>query len=289
MLTQTLTRTLAAGLLAFSGLRNGHRWTSLAGLALAVLLFGLQPQPFPGPAEAAFLAGASLVVAGLLYFSVWAPLVSEAARSGAALSIPVALVAMAVLREHPRGTALAGSATVLAVMGLFAAAASWANAEAGWRRGLGWAGAVCLPVLEAWALATWVHSTPASAHHVTALAGAFAALLAWGPALGAEWSRTKRELAEEVKLGFLPEADAAVLRVPWRRMIEKRFGRPDERREYIRSALQLAVARGQQRRRSGETLRLHQLEILTFRTRLRRMVEAKSARLQPRGAEEDLV
>ncbi len=68
------------------------------------------------------------------------------------------------------------------------------------------------------------------------------------------------------------------MRLPWTRGFEKRFGRTDERREYVRSALLLAAARHQQRRRTGEAVRLRQLEVLTFRTRLRRTQDARAAR-----------
>ena len=60
--------------------------------------------------------------------------------------------------------------------------------------------------------------------------------------------------------------------------MDPRFGRADERREYVRAALLLAVARQQQRRRSGEAIRLRQLEVLSFRTRLRRALEVRAER-----------
>ena len=110
--------------------------------------------------------------------------------------------------------------------------------------------------------------------------GLAAAVLAWGPAILAESARVKAELAEEVRLGLLPPEDAEALRFPWTRRFEKRFGRKDERREYVRSALLLAAARHQQRHRTGEAERLRQLEVLTFRTRLRRTQDARSARFQ---------
>ena len=72
------------------------------------------------------------------------------------------------------------------------------------------------------------------------------------------------------------------LRLPWTRGFEKRFGRPDERREYVRSALLLAVARHQQRHRTGEAERLRQLEVLTFRTRLKRTQDARASRFDVR-------
>jgi len=46
----------------------------------------------------------------------------------------------------------------------------------------------------------------------------------------------------------------------------------------VRAALRLAVARNQQRRRSGEAIRLRQLEVLSFRTRMRRSLEVRAER-----------
>ena len=101
-----------------------------------------------------------------------------------------------------------------------------------------------------------------------------------------EWRRTARELAEEVALGLLPAEDAAVLAVPWKRAREARFGRADERREYVRSALLLAVVRRQQRRRTGEASRLRQLELLAFRTRVRRTLDARASRYSSASSDE---
>jgi hypothetical protein len=104
------------------------------------------------------------------------------------------------------------------------------------------------------------------------------ALVAWLPPFLLERRRVLRELSEEASLGILPVEDLAILGNPWRRSREARFGRADERDQYVRNALLLAVARQQQRRRSGEAIRLRQLEVLAFRTRVRRAVEGRSAR-----------
>jgi hypothetical protein len=105
-------------------------------------------------------------------------------------------------------------------------------------------------------------------------------VLVWLPAVLSERSRVDEELVEEVGIGLIPAEDARALRFPWTRGFEKRFGRPDERREYVRSALLLAVARHQQRRRTGEAERLRQVEVLTFRTRLKRTQDARAARFR---------
>ncbi|MGA7992232.1 MAG: hypothetical protein WCC53_12405, partial [Thermoanaerobaculia bacterium] len=119
------------------------------------------------------------------------------------------------------------------------------------------------------------------------VAGGLAALvLVWVPAILAESARVRIELTEEVEIGLLSAEDASALRLPWTRRFEKDFGRTDERREYVRSALLLAAARHQQRRRKGEAERLRQLEVMTFRTRLRRTQEARAARFRRPGSGE---
>ena len=152
-----------------------------------------------------------------------------------------------------------------------------AGGEAGWREGLARTLSVAAPAALAAGLAA-VHAIGGNGPAAAIGGGLAVALLAWGPAILAEQARIRIELAEEVGLGLLPEEDAQALRLPWTRGFEKRFGRPDERREYVRSALLLAAARHQQRHRSGEAVRLRQLEVLTFRTRLRRTQEARAAR-----------
>ncbi|MEO6324119.1 MAG: hypothetical protein ABIT01_07950, partial [Thermoanaerobaculia bacterium] len=145
--------------------------------------------------------------------------------------------------------------------------------------------AVVLPAGVACLLA-WLTTAPIGPRWLPGGCGVVVALLAWLPAGLAEWQRVRRELDEEVQLGLIPLEDAEVLRVPWRRRFEPRFGRLDERREYVRSALLLAVARQQQRRRTGEAERLRQLEVIAFRTRIRRTLEARSMRFQPGSSDE---
>jgi hypothetical protein len=103
--------------------------------------------------------------------------------------------------------------------------------------------------------------------HPAVLLGLAAALtvLAWLPLFYLESRRLKRELEEEAKLGLLPAEDVKILALPWKRSREKSYGRPDERQ--------------QQRRRQGEKARLRQLEVLTFRTRIRRVLEVRASRL----------
>jgi hypothetical protein len=168
----------------------------------------------------------------------------------------------------------------------FAAEATRASAEAGWREWIAWTSAAVSPVLLAAALAGFFSGVPRPLEPLAVAGMLVAAALVWVPAVLAERARVSRELVEEVTLGLVPEEDAVALRLPWTRGFEKRFGRPDERREYVRSALLLAVARHQQRHRTGEAERLRQLEVLTFRTRLRRTQEARASRFERRESGE---
>lgn len=241
----------------------------------------------PWPPPATVLAGALLAfaVAAALVFRTWPPIVFEAARRTLALALPVGAAALFLLRSHPAPAAFAGLMASLASVSLFGAEGARANAEAGWRRSAAWAGAVALPSALAALFFRWLGAAPAGdLRLVAAVAGALA-VLAWVPVMVAEWMRVRRELVEEVRLGLMPAEDAAVLALPWRRVREPRFGQRDERREYVRSALLLTVAHRQQRSRDGEAARLRQLEVLAFRTRLRRTLEARASRFAPGTAD----
>jgi hypothetical protein len=182
------------------------------------------------------------------------------------------------LRGEGLEGALLGASTVVAALSVYGAEGCRANTEAGWRRGVSWASAISLPGLVGGGLLALEGTLPASSRLAAAAVGALVALLAWIPPILLERRRVLRELSGEVRLGILPGEDLAVLVNPWRRWREPRFGRADERREYVRSALFLAVASQQQRRRTGEASRLRQLEVLAFRTRVRRVVEGRATR-----------
>lgn len=266
---------IAALALSLLGGTGGRRWLVASGLFLGVAAFGYLPARLPDPLSAAAALLVVAAVAAVVHGSTWPPIASHAALSGLALGLPVIFVAAAVLRvERPERVA-SGALIVTASLSFFAAEGSRANTDAGWRRGGLWAGAVALTAGSAGALTFAAGRLPARRFALLAFA---LALLAWVPALLSEWLRARRELLEEVKLGLLPEADVRSLAVPWRRLLEKRFGRADERHEYVTSALKLAVARQQQRRRTGEPLRLRQLELLAFRTRIRRTLDARANR-----------
>ena len=227
---------------------------------------------------------ALVLLAGLAAVSwrTWPPIASEAARRTALLALPLATGVLALFRTDPLPGRLAILAAWLAGLSLFGAEASRANAEAGWRRATTWAGAILVPPLLVFGLLRWLEAaSPRVGRSGGALAAvaAVAAVLAWVPVVVAEALRVRQGLEEEVRLGLMPSDDARVLTFPWKRLREPRFGRKDERREYVRSALLLAVAHRQQTRRAGQAARLRQLEILTFRTRLRRTLEAREGRL----------
>ena len=234
---------------------NGAKGAAVAGLAGAAAVFGVAPHPLPEPVT----LGAGLLVAVLLlaFFGVVAGL----AFRGAGLE-----------------GALLGASAVVAALSVYGAEGCRANTEAGWRRGVSWVSAIALPGLVGGGLVALGGTLPSHLRYVGPAAGALAGFLAWVPPVLLEHQRVLRELSEEVRLGILPGEDLVVLVNPWRRWREPRFGRADERREYVRSALLLAVARKQQRRRTGEANRLRQLEVLVFRTRVRRVVEGRVAR-----------
>jgi hypothetical protein len=178
---------------------------------------------------------------------------------------------------------LEGAGAALLLVSLFGVLATLANSEAGWRRGAYLSAALAVPSL-AGAAAVRLSDLLAPPRLVACLATA--GILSWlVPALF-ERQRTRRELLEEVGLGFLPESDAEVLHRPWARRADPRFGRRDERKDYVKAALLLAVARQQQRRRSGEAIRLRQLEVLSFRTRMRRSLEVREERARRLAAAE---
>jgi hypothetical protein len=274
---------LAALLLATRA--TGRASILASGVFSALALFGFHVRPLPSPLEAATLVLVLTLFHGLAFMTTWSPVVSEAAVSGALLAIPAGATVACVLRREPGWLIVSSVAAILAALSLFSAEASRANSEAGWRRGLMWPAAVFLPAGLA-AVLVWMATAAIGPRWLAGAVGLLAALLVWLPAVWAEWRRMGRELDEEVRLGLLPLADAEVLRVPWRRRFEPRFGRADERREYIRSAQLLAVARQQQRRRTGEAERLRQLEVLAFRTRIRRTLDARSARYHTGSSDE---
>lgn len=265
--------------LALVAARRGRhpRWAFLAGAAGAGAAFGPEPLRSLEPFAAGVALLAAAVLLALLVSATTSPLASEAARATGALAAGAAAATLLALREAGPEAALLGAGAVGAGLSVFGAEGCRANAEAGWRRGLAWAGAVVLPGLVAAGLLELGADVPPRLRPAGPFLALLVAVLAWLPAFLLERRRVQRELAEEASLGILPVEDLVILGNPWRRSREARFGRADERRQYVRSALLLAVARQQQRRRSGEAIRLRQLEVLAFRTRVRRAVEGRSA------------
>jgi hypothetical protein len=281
---ETVLRAAAAALaLPAAGRTSRGAGAVAAGALAAFAVFGTARAAFPGPAEAAALAGGLALVLALGAGREFPSITEEAARSAMLAACGAAAVALAAGRRLPGAGPYALAALAVAVVSAGAAESCRAGGEAGWREGLARALGVAGPsALGAGFAAAFASLGRAQAGW--AIVGALAvAVLAWAPAVLAESARVKAELTEEVRLGLLPEEDAVALRLPWTRRFEKGFGRVDERREYVRSALLLAAARHQQRYRRGEAERLRQLEVLTFRTRLKRTQDARAARF--RGAE----
>jgi len=282
--TEAGLRILAAAAAVMAGSRRERGVVAAAGALAGFAAFGLAPAAPPGAAAAGASVFVLLALIAASQVPRWSPVTGEAALAAALLGVPAAAVAALALRASGPLAALAGGAAVLAAVSIFLAAGCVAGAEPGWRRAAVWTGGAAVPVLLSALGAEGLRR--ADGHGAVLAASLLLALLAWVPVVFLESRRVTNELAEEVRIGLLPPEDAAALRWPWTRALEKRFGRPDERREYVRSALLLAVARQQQRRRTGEPERLRQLEVLTFRTRLRRTLEARAMRTSRSESEE---
>jgi MFS family permease len=283
MSAETPVRAVAAVLALLLAGRSSNRATAfVTGVLTGFAVFGARIAVLPAPAWAALLAACLVALVALGAARTWSPIVGDGLTAGALAAGGAACAAAVAGRQLPGWQAPALAAIVLFALSAFSAEATRASAEAGWREGAAWTGAVLAPPLLAAAFVGLFAGVPRRLEPLVVAATLAAGVLVWIPALLAERARVSRELTEEVTLGLLPEEDAVALRLPWTRGFEKRFGHPDERREYVRSALLLAVARHQQRHRSGEAERLRQLEVLTFRTRLRRTQEARAARFHVR-------
>ncbi len=281
----------AVAALVLSRATAGRAALFVTGVLSGFAVFGARTATMPSAFGAALLAAClvalvALGAAGASGPRAWPAITGEGMAAGALVAVGAA-TSSAVSARHLSGwQAPALVAITVAVVAAFAAEATRASAEAGWREAAAWTSAAALPVLLAAAFGG-LFAGVARAYEPLVVAGTLAtAALAWAPAILAERARVSRELVEEVTLGLLPEEDARALRLPWSRGFEKTFGRPDERREYVRSALLLAVARHQQRHRTGEAERLRQLEVLTFRTRLRRTQDARASRFDKRESGE---
>jgi hypothetical protein len=262
---------------------TGNRAAACAmGVFAGFAVFGSRVPSMPFAGGAALLATCLVALVALGAARAWPPITGDGVSAGALAAAGAACAAAVSGRHLPGWQGPALVAITLAAVSAFAAEATRASAEAGWREWIAWTSALFLPVLLAAGLAGLFSGVPRRFEPLVVAGTLALAVLVWAPAVLAERGRVSRELVEEVTLGLLPEEDAIALRLPWRRGFEKRFGRPDERREYVRSALLLAVARHQQRHRTGEAERLRQLEVLTFRTRLRRTQDARASRFDKR-------
>jgi hypothetical protein len=287
MTLEVALRTTAVVLALLFARGMGNRAAAFAtGVLAGFAVFGARAPSMPNAFGAALLAACLVALVAVGAARAW-PLITGDGLSAGALAATGAACAAAVSGRHlPGWQDPALVAIAFAVVSAFAAEATRASAEAGWRERIAWTSAAVLPVVLAAAFAGLFAGVPRRFEPLTVAEALVVAVLVWAPALLAERARVSRELVEEVTMGLLPEEDALALRLPWTRGFEKRFGRPDERREYVRSALLLAVARHQQRHRTGEAERLRQLEVLTFRTRLRRTQDARASRFETRESDD---
>jgi hypothetical protein len=285
--TEIVLRAGAAMVALLLARRTANRAASfVTGVLAGFAVFGLRIAGMPTANGTWILAAGLVALIATGAARTWPAITGDGMATGALVATGAALAAAVAGRHLPGLQAPALAAIVLAAVSGFAAEATRASAETGWREWIAWTCAALVPALLATALAGLFAGVPRRLEPLVVAAALAAAVLVWAPALLAERSRVSRELTEEVTLGLLPEEDAFALRLPWTRGFEKRFGRPDERREYVKSALLLAVARHQQRHRTGEAERLRQLEVLTFRTRLRRTQNARAARFHRRESGE---
>jgi len=283
MTAEVALRAMAVVLALLLARMTGNRVAAFAmGVLAGFAVFGSRVPSMPFAGGAALQAACLVALVALGAARAWPPITGDGVSAGALAAAGAACAAAVSGRHLPGWQGPALVAITLAVVSAFAAEATRASAEAGWREWIAWTSALLLPVLFAAALAGLFSGVPRRFEPLAVLGMLAASMLVWAPAVLTERARVSRELVEEVTLGLLPEEDAIALRLPWRRGFEKRFGRPDERREYVRSALLLAVARHQQRHRTGEAERLRQLEVLTFRTRLKRTQDARASRFDVR-------
>jgi MFS family permease len=275
--TETWLRLVAAlSAVAVAGGRARERLVA-AGLLSGFAAFGWGPRPVPGPLAAGLSVLVLAALAAVALLGRPLPITGDGALAGALFGVPAAAVAAVAIRGQGAAAGVSAAAVALAAVSLVSAESVRSAAGSGGRRTALFASALILPAALAAAVAALAGPAPPR-RWAPVFAAAGLGALAWVAAIHAERGRVRKELEEEVRLGFLPAEDAEALELPWRRALEKRFGRPDERREYVRSALLLAIARAQQRGLTGEAGRLRHLEVLTFRTRLRRTLEARALR-----------
>ena len=156
-----------------------------------------------------------------------------------------------------------------------------AGGEAGWREGFARTLGVAVPAALGGGPLGRARS-PRGARRRWAVAGSLvAAVLVWVPAVLAESARVKAELAEEVRLGLLPARGRRGAALPV-------DARPREALRTGGRAARVREERAPPRGRAPPAAppdgarpeRLRQLEVLTFRTRLRRTQDAREARFQ---------
>lgn len=104
-------------------------------------------------------------------------------------------------------------------------------------------------------------------------------------AVFAQWSSLRRELEDERDLGFIDPEDVRPTAHPLLRLGRGGWHDPHAHRAFVRLANRLALRKRQQRDRTGDAVRLYQLEIIKVRAQLSEM--ARIGRRSVSGASEE--
>ncbi len=86
-----------------------------------------------------------------------------------------------------------------------------------------------------------------------------------------QWADVRAELRHEASLGFLDDADVRPTAHPLLRLGAGGWADKHAHREFVRLANRIALRKRQQRNRSDDTARLHQLEIIKLRMQIQEM------------------
>lgn len=101
------------------------------------------------------------------------------------------------------------------------------------------------------------------------------------------WPDVRAELRHEASLGFLGDGDVRPTAHPFLRLGRAGWTDPRAHREFVRIANRIALRKRQQRGRSDDTARLHQLEIMKLRMQLQEMSRIDRA-MRARAAGEEV-
>jgi hypothetical protein len=102
-----------------------------------------------------------------------------------------------------------------------------------------------------------------------------------------QWPDVRAELRHESSLGFLSDRDVRVTAHPLLRLGRGGWADGRAQREFVRLANRIALRKRQQRNRSEEAARLHQLEIIKLRMQIQQMSHIDRAVLSARELASD--